>query len=106
MNGRVTENFLEIPEGMGEGYLPHVLENGISGDVAGSSQKALQCESSRFWPGLDGWGSGTITDPISRHQGRRRTVLGDKMRTSTSQGIFLERWQLMTDVLPHLFEVL
>lgn len=101
-----SENFLEIPEGMGEGYLPHVLENGISGDVAGSSQKALLCESSRFWPGLNGWGSGTITDPSADIKVEGGQCFGDKMRTSTSQGIFLERWQLMTDVLPHLFEVL
>lgn len=67
-DGRVTENFLEIPEGMGEGYLPHVLENGISGDVAGSSEKALACKSSRSWPGLHG---GLQVQPQSHQQTSR-----------------------------------
>lgn len=41
---------------------PHVLENRIGWDVAGSSANALHCESSRCWPRLDDWGSGGITD--------------------------------------------
>lgn len=41
---------------------PHVLENGIGWDAAGSSAKALQCESSRCWPRLYDWGSGGTTD--------------------------------------------
>lgn len=46
-NWESHRHFLEVPERVGEQqYFPHVLDNGISWDVQGSSAKASQWESS------------------------------------------------------------
>lgn len=53
------------------GTFPHVLENGSSSDVAGSSEQALNLRIA-VGPGLHGWGSGEAMEHPDVQQTRRR----------------------------------